>query len=232
MRTTVPQQGETRDLQVGIGVRPFCLQTYRIIEIPDITVDAYVDPCADVRNIDEDYCECFPRCCQRQTWYCPPVGTEILAKEAILDICGEDHVPCDRNLDEHLSTSSRLSTRASCNHAFDCPPGANEDFTVTYDCDVDGNPGTQEVKCDKGRLYYGECITCIVSDEVCNGLDDDCDDEIDENQLNECGLCGPLPQDTCDGLDNDCDGTSTKNLFKNASPLAKEASRFALKVAG
>jgi hypothetical protein len=208
----VPQQSETNDLQVGIGV-DLLSPDIQIIEIPDITVDAYVDPCADVRNIDEDYCECFPRCCQRQTWYCPPVGTEILAKEAILDICGEDHVPCDRNLDD-TCPPAEIIYESSCNHAFDCPPGANEDFTVTYDCDVDGNPGTQEVKCDKGRLYYGECITCIVSDEVCNGLDDDCDDEIDENQLNECGLCGPLPQDTCDGLDNDCDGDIDEELIQ------------------
>ena len=196
---TVSQQGETKDLQVGISVDLLSPDT-RIIEIPDITVDAYVDPCADVQNIDADYCTCFPRCCQQQIWYCPPVGTEILAKDAILDICGEDHVPCDRNFDS-TCLPAEIIYESDCNHAFDCPPGANEDFTVTYDCDVNGDPGTQEVKCDKGRLYYGECITCIVSDEICDGLDNDCDDEVDENQLNECGLCGPLPQDTCDGLD-------------------------------
>ena len=212
---TVPQQSETRDLHVGIS-SDLSVQDIRIIEIPDITVDAYVDPCVDVRNIDADYCECFPRCCQQQIWYCPPVGTEILAKDAILDICGEDHVPCDRNLDS-TCPPSQIIYESDCNHAFDCPPGANEDFTVTYDCDVNGNPGTQEVKCDKGRLYYGECVTCIVSDEVCDGLDNDCDDEVDENQLNECGLCGPLPQDTCDGLDNDCDGDIDEELIQECT---------------
>ena len=216
---SVPQQGETRDLQVGISA-DLLSQDIRIIEIPDITVDAYVDPCADVQNIDEDYCECFPRCCQQQIWYCPPVGTEILAKDAILDICGEDHIPCDRNLDS-TCPPSQIIYESDCNHAFDCPPGANEDFTVTYDCDVNGNPGTQEVKCDKGRLYYGECITCIVSDEICDGLDNDCDDEVDENQLNECGLCGPLPQDTCDGLDNDCDGNIDEQLVQECTTVCE-----------
>ena len=95
---TVSQQGQD-DIRVGIS-SDLSIQDIRIIEIPDITVDVYVDPCADVQNIGEGYCECFPRCCQQQTWYCPPVGTEILAKDAILDICGEDHVPCDRNLDD------------------------------------------------------------------------------------------------------------------------------------
>ena len=209
---SVPQQGETRDLQVGISA-DLLSQDIQIIEIPDITVDAYVDPCANVQNIDENYCECFPRCCQQQTWYCPPVGTEILAKEAILDICGEDHVPCDRNLDD-TCPPAEIIYESDCNHAFDCPPGANEDFTVTYDCEANGSPGTQEVKCDKGRLYYGECVTCVVSDELCDGIDNDCDDEIDENQLNECGLCGPLPQDICDGLDNDCDGSTDEDLVQ------------------
>ena len=207
---SVPQQGQA-DSQIRLTSD--LSQDIRIIEIPDITVDAYVDPCADVQNVDETYCECFPRCCQQQVWYCPPVGTEILAKEAILDICGEDHVPCDRNLDD-TCPPAEIIYESDCNHAFDCPPGANEDFTVTYDCEANGSPGTQEVKCDKGRLYYGECITCVVSDEICDGLDNDCDDEIDEHQLNECGLCGPLPQDTCDGLDNDCDGSTDEDLVQ------------------
>jgi len=209
---TVPQSTGTNDLQVGISV-DLLSPDAQIIEIPDITVDAYVDPCADVQNIDDNYCECFPRCCQRQTWYCPPVGTEILAKEAILDICGEDHVPCDRNLDD-TCPPAEIIYESSCIHAFDCPPGINEDFTMYYDCEANGSPGRQEVRCDKGRLYYGECITCTVSDEICDGLDNDCDDEIDENQLNECGLCGPLPQDTCDGIDNDCDGDIDEELVR------------------
>ena len=215
---TVPQQGQS-DQRLR-NITDLSVQDARVIEIPDITVDAYVDPCADVQNIDVDYCICFPRCCQQQIWYCPPVGTEILAKDAILDICGEDHIPCDRNLDS-TCPPSQIIYESDCNHAFDCPPGANEDFTVTYDCDVNGNPGTQEVKCDKGRLYYGECITCIVSDEICDGLDNDCDDEVDENQLNECGLCGPLPQDTCDGLDNDCDGNIDEQLVQECTTVCE-----------
>jgi len=209
---TVPQQGDTNDLRVGLSV-DLLSPDVQIIEIPDITVDVYVDPCADVQNIDEDYCECFPRCCQQQTWYCPPVGTEILAKDAILDICGEDHVPCDRNLDD-TCPPAEIIYESSCNHAFDCPPGINEDFTMYYDCDAAGVSGRQEVRCDKGRLYYGECITCIVSDEICDGIDNDCDDEVDENQLNECGECGPLLQDICDGIDNDCDGDIDEELIQ------------------
>ncbi len=44
-------------------------------------------------------------------------------------------------------------------------------------------------------------------EEECNGLDDDCDGEIDEGLINECGFCKDKEtQEICDGLDNDCNG--------------------------
>ncbi len=41
--------------------------------------------------------------------------------------------------------------------------------------------------------------------EVCNGVDDDLDDSIDEGVRNACGACGALPDEVCDSYDNDCD---------------------------
>ncbi len=38
--------------------------------------------------------------------------------------------------------------------------------------------------------------------EVCNGVDDDCDDMVDEGCV---PMCMPEPE-VCDGVDNDCDG--------------------------
>ncbi len=189
-----------------------------IVTIPDITVDAWVDPCEGLINTDELYCDCNPSCCQRQTWYCPPTGTEIQAKYAILDICGEDLVPCDRNRDPNCPPAEIIEETA-CQHAFDCPPGINEDFTMYYDCEVDGSPGRQEVVCDKGRLYYGECVTCFEEEEVCDGNDNDCDGQVDENQLNACGGCGNVPEDICDGLDNDCDGPSDEQLIRECTTI-------------
>ena len=190
----------------------------QVITIPDVTVDAWVDPCLDLQNTDELYCQCNPRCCQEQTWYCPPLGTEILAKDAILDICGEDLIPCDRNVDPSCPPAEVIY-ESDCNHAFDCPPGINEDFTMYYDCEIEGVSGTQEVRCDKGRLFYGDCITCVETEEVCDQLDNDCDGQVDEHQRNACDLCGDLPEEICDGLDNDCDGLTDEELIRECTTI-------------
>ena len=48
--------------------------------------------------------------------------------------------------------------------------------------------------------------TCVPSPEICDGLDNDCDKQIDEGVKNRCGECGVEPTEVCDGEDNDCDG--------------------------
>lgn len=192
-----------------------------VISISDMLLDAYIDPCESINNTDEGYCECYPRCCQQQTWYCPPRGTEVQAKQAILDICGSDYIPCDRNRDDSCPPAE-IIMETGCTHAFDCPAGISEEFTIYYDCDIDGVAGTQKVVCDKGRLSYGECVTCYVEDEVCDGADNDCDGEVDEHQLNDCGTCGQLQPEVCDGLDQDCDGRTDEELIRECSTICEQ----------
>ena len=80
-----------------------------------------------------------------------------------------------------------------------------------------GPPGTEGVAgcqagtqaCD-GKEFgkWGECEGQVLpSPEVCDGVDNDCDGEVDERWAtgsNPCGFCDSA--EICDGQDNDCDG--------------------------
>ena len=61
----VTQVSET-DSQQRAVTGDICLLMQIVAPLPDITVDAYVDPCEGVQNTDDNYCQCHPRCCQQQ----------------------------------------------------------------------------------------------------------------------------------------------------------------------
>ncbi len=54
--------------------------------------------------------------------------------------------------------------------------------------------------------------------ETCNGVDDDCDGEVDEGELNVCGECGPDPEEVCNGEDDDCDGQTDEGAPGDGEP--------------
>ena len=89
------------------------------------------------------------------------------------------------------------------------------------DCDGDideGNPSGGS-RCDTGwsdPCRQGETVctqgtllcqpVAIPREEVCDGVDNNCDGRIDEALRNTCGGCGPDPMVVCNGIDDDCDG--------------------------
>ena len=134
----------------------------------------------------------------------------------------------------------------ACSEASDCPEGwVCATFTDTgsdavmrciqpdlcIDNDDDGygqGPGCTAPDCDDTRNDISP-----LADEVCNGLDDDCDTRIDDNPIDErrscetgfvgrcaagqtvceggllsCSATAATGDDVCDGVDNDCDGLS------------------------
>jgi hypothetical protein len=58
--------------------------------------------------------------------------------------------------------------------------------------------------------------------EVCDGLDNDCDGETDEEVLNVCGECGDVPEEVCDAVDNDCDGETDEGFSWAGLPLGSD----------
>ena len=81
-------------------------------------------------------------------------------------------------------------------------------------------PGTKGVGCHAGYWLCAEgrragCLSQgLPTPEQCNGIDDNCNGEVDEGLTNRCGQCGPIPRESClgpngdsgNGLDDDCDG--------------------------
>jgi hypothetical protein len=91
------------------------------------------------------------------------------------------------------------------------PPPAG--CTVDADCAGMGAAGA-DWTCVKttAEAAEGFCVSaapdpgCVPTDEVCDGVDNDCDEVVDNGVQNACGGCGAVPTEVCNGADDDCDG--------------------------
>ena len=140
----------------------------------------------------------FPNnsCVQCQWYFCPPLDS-VWQKEICIDYCEDPPV---------------ILHEGECKEYLQCDP-TQRHLDYVECITEEGYPGTQEKICNKGQIQYTDCET-ECTEEMCNGLDDDCDGDIDEGQLNMCGSCGLEPFEICDGVDNNCDGTTDEDLYQ------------------
>jgi hypothetical protein len=116
----------------------------------------------------------------------------------------------DRCFEDADCLDGRVCVTAAGEEPGTCGPpaadtGGPEPECAPYDQDNDGaytQVGCgQYLDCDDGDDRRSPALP-----EFCDGIDNDCDEEIDEGLRNACGGCSPLPSEVCDGRDEDCDG--------------------------
>jgi len=129
----------------------------------------------------------------------------------------------------------------------DCDGIADEDYApVATSCGEGACSGSGLTTCDAGEVDAG-CGTAEPRDADCDGVDDDCDGDTDEDYVARVSTCGvgacaargtvvcrdggenddctallPASRDaTCDGVDDDCDGTDDEDVIAIATTCGK-----------
>ena len=146
-----------------------------------IVEDVELEPKDVVETEKDTYSIWTDPCVQCQYYFCPPL-TSVWQKQICINNCEDPPT---------------VVHEGECEEYLQCDP-TQYLIEVGLECETeDGLPGTQDKVCNKGQIQYTNCISPCV-DELCNGLDDDCDGEIDEGF--------DTIEETCNNIDDNCNG--------------------------
>jgi len=133
----------------------------------------------DANDIGQDTYE--QDCVKCAYYFCPPLD-EVWQKEICIDMCTDPPT---------------VVLEKECVEILECDP-----TTHILESDIpcftgEGYPGIKDKTCDKGHIYYTDCKSDCKPEE-CNGVDDDCDEEVDEGFTDI--------KETCNNIDDNCNG--------------------------
>ena len=145
--------GDSKNLE-GLPTSPEPDST-QIDEPKDVTED--IDAEEDVYSMWTDPCvECA-------FYFCPPMNA-VWQQQLCFNKCEDPPT---------------LVYEGECIEYLQCDP-TQTIIEAEVDCTTEeGLPGVQDKICNKGQIQYTDCVTACI-DEICDGIDNDCDGDIDE----------------------------------------------------
>ena len=175
-----------------------------------------LNACGECGDVPSEVCNCEDDDCDNaideHSNNCPPC--DCTPRE---EVCNDVDDDCDNRVDEQVLNDCGLCGAVPaelCNGLDDdCDRQIDEAFPESGEAcgDDRGVCSGGAWRCEDGRL---ECEGAVdPRQEVCDGVDNDCDDVTDEGVLNACGFCGPDRMEVCDNVDNDCDGADDNGVL-------------------
>ena len=159
-----------------------CSDEQRASDEQDIeSLNVPLDTDAQQEDSEDEYSIWTDPCVQCGFYFCPPLDA-VWQKKMCFDYCMEPPV---------------LVLEEECTEYLDCNPSQYLLETDVPCTDDQGFPGIQDKVCVKGQIQYTDCETLCV-EEICDGIDNDCDDMVDEGF--------DVIEELCNNIDDNCNG--------------------------